>query len=179
MVKGELWHETHSRFKLKETKKSIARVVGLSIQTVRKILRQKQPQGYAREQQESEVLKPYKDYILQRLAAVAYCAQAIFEGDPGSGLSGELPDRQAVRQPFAEGSGHRSDDAVRDAAGSAGPGRLGPVLDDNRGQKDEGPSLRPNPGLQPPDVRRSHDQRGDYARTGHRPRARSSRASST
>ena len=79
MVKGELWHEIHSRFKLKETKKSIARVVGLSIQTVRKILRQKQPQGYAREQQESEVLKPYKDYILQRLAAVAYCAQAIFE----------------------------------------------------------------------------------------------------
>ena len=79
MVKGELWHEIHSRFKLKETKKSIARTVGLSIQTVRKILRQKQPQGYAREKQESEVLKPYKDYILQRLAAVAYCAQAIFE----------------------------------------------------------------------------------------------------
>ena len=78
MVKGELWHEIHSRFKLKETKKSIARTVGLSIQTVRKILRQKQPQGYAREKQESEVLKPYKDYILQRLAAVAYCAQAIF-----------------------------------------------------------------------------------------------------
>jgi hypothetical protein len=24
MVKGELWHEIHSRFKLKETKKSIA-----------------------------------------------------------------------------------------------------------------------------------------------------------
>jgi predicted transcriptional regulator len=46
MIKAELWHEIHSRHKLKETKKSIARAVGLSIQTVRKILRQKQPQGY-------------------------------------------------------------------------------------------------------------------------------------
>jgi hypothetical protein len=56
MVKGDLWHETHSRFKLKETKKSIARAVGLSVQTVRKILRQKQPRGYVREKQESELL---------------------------------------------------------------------------------------------------------------------------
>ena len=88
MVICELWHEIHSRFKLKETKKSIARVVGLSIQTVRKILHQKQPQGYAREQRESEVLKPYKDYILQRLAAVAYCAQAIFEEIQARGYRG-------------------------------------------------------------------------------------------
>ena len=79
MVKGDLWHEIHSRFKLKETKKSIARAVGLSVQTVRKILGQKQPQGYVREKQESELLGPYQTYILQRLAAVAYCAQAIFE----------------------------------------------------------------------------------------------------
>jgi hypothetical protein len=41
MVKDDLWHEIHSRFKLQETKKSIARAVGLSVQTVRKILRQK------------------------------------------------------------------------------------------------------------------------------------------
>jgi hypothetical protein len=30
MVKGDLWHEIHSRFKLKETKKSIARAMRLS-----------------------------------------------------------------------------------------------------------------------------------------------------
>jgi len=29
MVKGELWQEIHSRFKLKETKKSIARAIGM------------------------------------------------------------------------------------------------------------------------------------------------------
>lgn len=79
MVKGDLWHEIHSRFKLQETKKSIARAVGLSVQTVRKILRQKEPQAYSREKQDSELLGPYQEYILQRLAAVGYCAQAIFE----------------------------------------------------------------------------------------------------
>ena len=79
MVKGDLWHEIQSRRKLKESKKSIARALQLDIKTVRKILRQKQPQSYSREKQESLVLKPHKSYILKRLAAVGYCAQAIYE----------------------------------------------------------------------------------------------------
>jgi len=79
MVKGDLWHEIHSRHKLKESKKSISRALQIDIKTVRKLLRQKQPQGYAREKQESKALAPHKAYILQRLAAVAYCAQAIYE----------------------------------------------------------------------------------------------------
>jgi transposase len=79
MIKADLWQEIHSRFKLKETKKAIARAVGLSVQTVRKILRQEQPKAYVREKRESEILGAYEDYILQRLAAVGYCAQAIFE----------------------------------------------------------------------------------------------------
>ena len=88
MVKADLWHEIHSRFKLQETKKSIARAVGLSVQTVRKILRQKGPQAYRREKRESELLGPYQEYILQRLAAVGYCAQAIFEELQGRGYRG-------------------------------------------------------------------------------------------
>jgi len=40
MVKSDLWHEIYSRFKLKETKKAIARTLGLSILTLRKVLRQ-------------------------------------------------------------------------------------------------------------------------------------------
>jgi transposase len=79
MVKGELWHEIHSRWKLKETKKSIARAVGLSIQTVRKILRQVSPQPYTRKPVEGGLLEPYREYILQRVAAVGYCGQAVFE----------------------------------------------------------------------------------------------------
>jgi transposase len=79
MVQGDLWHEIHSRWKLKETKKAIARALQLDVKTVRRILRQKQPQAYVRERQESKVLKPFVDYILQRLAAVGYCAQAIYE----------------------------------------------------------------------------------------------------
>jgi hypothetical protein len=65
MIKAELWHEIHSRFKLKEKKKSIARTIGLSVQTVRKILRQKQPKAYDRKKQESELLGSYQDYILR------------------------------------------------------------------------------------------------------------------
>ena len=79
MVKADLWHEIHSRFKLRESKMSIARTLGLSILTVRKILRQTRPQAYERQKSESALLSPYKDYILRRLAAVRYCAQAIFE----------------------------------------------------------------------------------------------------
>ena len=88
MVKGDLWHEIHSRHKLKESKKSISRALQIDIKTVRKLLRQKQPQGYAREKQESTALAPYKAYILQRLAAVAYCAQAIYEELQARGYRG-------------------------------------------------------------------------------------------
>jgi hypothetical protein len=38
MVKADLWHEIHSRRKLRESKKSIARTLGLHVQTVRSIL---------------------------------------------------------------------------------------------------------------------------------------------
>lgn len=88
MIKADLWHEIHSRFKLKEKKKSIARTIGISVQTVRKVLRQKQPKAYDRKKQESELLGPYQDYILRRLAAVGYCAQAIFEEIQARGYQG-------------------------------------------------------------------------------------------
>ncbi|NMD10552.1 MAG: transposase [Acidobacteria bacterium] len=91
MVKADLWHEIHSRFRLKETKKSIARAIGISVQTVRKILRQKQPERYSRKKQESELLGPFQEYILRRLAAVGYCAQAIFEEIRLRGYQGSYP----------------------------------------------------------------------------------------
>ena len=40
MVKADLWHEIRSRWKLKETKKVIARAVSLDVRTVRRVLRQ-------------------------------------------------------------------------------------------------------------------------------------------
>jgi transposase len=79
MVKADLWNEIHSRFKLKEAKKSIARAVGLSVQTVRKVLRQDVPRPYTREPSAEGILVPFKEYILRRVAAVGYCAQSIFE----------------------------------------------------------------------------------------------------
>ena len=88
MIKADLWHEIHSRHKLKESKKSIARALGLHILTVRRILRQSEPKPYKRLGPERTVITPYKDYILQRLAAVGYCAQAIFEELRARGYKG-------------------------------------------------------------------------------------------
>ena len=72
MIKSDMWHEIHSRRRLKETKKSIARALGLHIQTIRKVLRQAAPQPYEREKDGQGILSSYRDYILQRLAAVGY-----------------------------------------------------------------------------------------------------------
>jgi transposase len=79
MIKADLWQEIHSRRKLRESKKSIARSLGLHIQTVRKILLQAFPKPYERANSKETRLTPYEDYILERLAAVGYCAQSIFE----------------------------------------------------------------------------------------------------
>jgi len=79
MVNGDLWHEIHSRFKLQESKKSIARTLGISVQTVRKIIRQKKPVPYKRRHKRPSIIAPHEDYIRQRLAAVGYCVQSIFE----------------------------------------------------------------------------------------------------
>lgn len=43
MIKADRWREIHSRRGLRETKKSIARAMGLHIQTIRKVLRQEAP----------------------------------------------------------------------------------------------------------------------------------------
>jgi len=88
MIKADLWHEIHSRRKLKESKKSIARALGLHILTVRRVLRQSEPMLYRRLRPERTVITPWKDYILERLAAVGYGAQAIFEELRARGYEG-------------------------------------------------------------------------------------------
>ena len=88
MIKQELWHEIHSRFKLKESKKSIARTTGVSVQTVRKILKQNKPKPYRRKKQKANILSAYHDYIHQRLPAIGYCAQSIYEELQQRGYNG-------------------------------------------------------------------------------------------
>ena len=156
MIKADLWQEIHSRFKLKETKKAIARAVGLSVQTVRKFLRQEEPKAYVREKQESEILGPYRGYILQRLAAVGYCAQAIFEELQVRGYRGSYQTIKRFVSPLRK---EAEVEATIRFETPPGPGRLGPVLDDDRGQEGEGSSLRSDARLQPADVRRGHGER--------------------
>ena len=88
MVRQELWYEIHSRYRLKEPKKSIARALGLSVQTVRKILKQDKPKPYIRTRKREGILSPFEDYIRQRLPAVGYCAQAIYEEVVDRGYEG-------------------------------------------------------------------------------------------
>lgn len=88
MVQGDVWHEIHSRRKLKESKKSIARALELDVRTVRKILRQQTPRRYERAKRGSVALTPFESFIRERLAAVGYCARSIFEELQGRGYMG-------------------------------------------------------------------------------------------
>jgi len=63
MVKGNIWHEIHSRFKLNESKKSIARNLNLDVRTVRKILSQPKPQKYQRREKKETLLTDHEDFI--------------------------------------------------------------------------------------------------------------------
>ena len=102
MVNGSLWHEIHSRFKLKETKKSIARSLGLDVRTVRKLLRQREPAPYHRQGPEVTLLRPYEEHIRQRLAAVGWCAQSIFEELRPMGYTGGYATVRRFVQPLRE-----------------------------------------------------------------------------
>jgi transposase len=102
MVNGDLWHEIHSRFKLRESKKSIARALGLSVQTVRKVLRQKKARPYERTTEKPSILKPYETYLRQRLAAVGYCAQSIFEELQERGYQGSFQTIKKYVHPLRE-----------------------------------------------------------------------------
>ena len=100
MVKGDLWHEIHSRYKLKETKKSIARSLGVDVRTVRRILHQKAPQAYKRDQGKATIVSPFQEYIHRRLAAVGYCAQSVFEELQGIGYRGGYDAVRRFVQPL-------------------------------------------------------------------------------
>ena len=88
MIKGEIWHEIHSRFRLKESKKSIAKALDLDVRTVRKILTQPEPQKYHRPVKKKTLLSSYEEFIKKRLEAVGYCAQSIYEELRERGYSG-------------------------------------------------------------------------------------------
>ena len=122
MVQGDMWHEIHSRFKLKETKKSIARALGLDIRTVRKILGQSEPVSYHRKRPEETLLSPYEAHIRQRLPAVGWCAQSIFEELGPMGYGGSYDTVRRFVQPLRQ-EAHREATVRFETA----PGRQGQV----------------------------------------------------
>ena len=102
MIKQEVWHEIHSRFRLKESKKSISRSMGLSVQTVRKILNQSTATPYTRSKSCQGVLSPYEDYIRRRVPAVGYNAQALFEELQEQGYAGSYETVKLFVRPLRE-----------------------------------------------------------------------------
>ena len=79
MVKTDVWHESYRRWTLKEKKIAIARALGMDVRTVCKGLRQKSLRPYERERKRTPLLVGFEDWIRNRVAAVGYCAQAVFE----------------------------------------------------------------------------------------------------
>jgi transposase len=102
MIRHELWHEIHSRFRLKESKKSIARSVGVSVQTVRKILQEDKPRSYKRSRQHGSVLTAHESFIRQRLAAVGYCARSIYEELVEQGYQGSYDTVKLFVKPLRQ-----------------------------------------------------------------------------
>jgi transposase len=100
MVKRDMWHEIHSRFKRSESKKSIARTLDLDVRTVRKILSQSEPKRYQRQTSGDTLLTGYQDYIKKRLEAVGYCAQSIYEELKERGYNGGYDTVRRFIQPF-------------------------------------------------------------------------------
>ena len=122
MVTGDLWHEVHTRFKLKEPKKAIARSLGISVPTVRKILKQPHYTRYERRQCKRRVLAPFEAYARMRLPAVGYCAQSVYEELKERGYTGSYDMVKRFVRPFRE-------DATREATirFETPPGRQGQV----------------------------------------------------
>jgi len=102
MVKGDLWHEIHRRFRLKEKKRAIARSLGLDVQTVRKILKQREPVPYHRSPPEETLLAPHREWVRQRLPAVGWCAQSVFEELRVAGYTGSYDTVRRFVQPLRE-----------------------------------------------------------------------------
>ena len=106
MIRQEVWREVHSRFRLGESKKGIARALDLSVQTVRKVLRESEPGRYIRSKPPGGVLEGFEAFIRERLLAVGYCAQSVYEELRERGYTGSYetvkrfvrPRRQEARR---------------------------------------------------------------------------------
>ena len=99
MLKAQQWYEIHSRYRAKESKKSIARSMGVDVRTVRKILQEREPVGYRRSTERRSIVKPFEAHIHQRLAAVGYCARSVFEELKEMGYAGGYDTIKRYIQP--------------------------------------------------------------------------------
>lgn len=102
MVKGDVWHEIHSRWKLGEKKKAIGRALDLDVRTVRRVLRQKSAKPYERKTGGVLLLDGFKDRLHERAASVGYCAQSLFEEIRALGYEGGYDTVRRFVSPMRE-----------------------------------------------------------------------------
>ena len=100
MIRQEVWQEIQSRFRLGESKKAIARGLDLSVQTVRKALRAAQPGRYNRAKEPGGVLGDFEAFARERLPAVGYCAQSVYEELKERGYEGSYTTVKRFVRPF-------------------------------------------------------------------------------
>lgn len=100
MINQYLWHEVHRRYKGKEPKRSIARSMNLNVQTVRRLLRQREPQKYKRSVPVETILNPYKSFLNQRMALGAYNARSLYKELLREGYAGGYETVKRFVRPF-------------------------------------------------------------------------------
>ena len=104
--------------------KAICRQLGVGRNTVRRVLRREEPPRYRRAAAPSK-FDPYKDYLLSRLAKFPeLSAAALLDEIRARGYAGGISILKDFTRPYRvprEGPGG----ALRDAARTPGPGRLG------------------------------------------------------
>lgn len=88
MTGFETWTEVHARFRRGQSKRKLARELGLDRKTVKRILAQERPVSYARKSIQPTKVAPYLEYLQQRAPEVDYNAYRLFlelqrQGYPG------------------------------------------------------------------------------------------------
>lgn len=79
MIRQEHWGAIRSLREKRVPKREIARILGITIKTVRKYLRQGYWQAYRRRVGPPSVLDPHKGYLLRRMREVDYSARILFD----------------------------------------------------------------------------------------------------
>ena len=110
MVGKDLHERIKEMFRSGKKKKAIARLLGVGIKTVRKILGSEEWAPYQRELEKEPLLAPFLEWIGLRASEVEYNARVLYRELKEKGLPGEIRYCPEISDPFATGKREQADD---------------------------------------------------------------------